>query len=159
MNQILYEIFKFFMGFLLALTILAGGSVAAALYFVTKLTALPPKPTFANDSPAKVVAASPKTKPAANQPQTTPSPTPTPSPTSTPTPLPPGAYRARVSWPEGLVLRDKPTYESGTIGGIAYNDQVVILEVTSNKEWERVRVESTNEEGWVRGGNTEKTGN
>lgn len=158
MNQILYEIFKFFMGFLLALAILAGGSVAAALYFVTKLTALPPKPTFPNDSPAKVVASAPKAKPPANQSQTTPS-QPTPSPTSTPTPLPPGAYRARVSWPEGLVLRDKPTYESGSIGGIAYNDQVVILEVTSNKEWERVRLESSNEEGWVRGGNTERIGN
>lgn len=153
MNQIFYEIFKFFMGFLLALAILAGGSVAAALYFVTKLTALPPKPIFASDAPGKVVASSAKAKPPANLPQTNT------SPTSTPTPLPPGAYRARVSWPEGLVLRDKPTYESSSIGGIAYNDQVVILEVTSNKEWERVRVESTNEEGWVRGGNTEKIGN
>jgi uncharacterized protein YgiM (DUF1202 family) len=158
MNQILYEIFKFFMGFLLALVILAGGSVAAALYFVTKLTALPPKPTFANDAPAQVVTSDPKAKPPANQPQAA-STQPSASPTSTPTPLPPGAYRARVSWPEGLVLRDKPTYESSTIGGIAYNENVLILEVTSSKEWERVRVESTKEEGWVRGGNTERIGN
>ena len=157
MNQIFYEIFKFLMGFLLALVILAGGSVAAALYFVTKLTALPPKPTFPNDAPAKVASAS-KAKLPANQPQAA-STQPSASPTSTPTPLPPGAYRARVSWPEGLVLRDKPTYESSTIGGIAYNENVLILEVTSSKEWERVRVESTKEEGWVRGGNTERIGN
>lgn len=43
---------KFFLGFTIAIALMVGAGVAAALYFVTKLTAPPPKPIFANDKPA-----------------------------------------------------------------------------------------------------------
>jgi hypothetical protein len=32
----------------------------------------------------------------------------------------------------------------------------VVLEESPDKEWQRIRVEDGNREGWVKGGNTEK---
>lgn len=137
MLRILYGIIKFIIGFVLAIAILAGGSVAAALYFVTKLTALPPKPSFPNDPTPEAIAAT-KASQATNSSEAK---------VQGPT--------ARVIWPDGLILRDSAGYDANSIGGIVYNQRVIILETTPDKEWERVRVEKTNEEGWVKGGNTE----
>lgn len=145
---------KFLLGFLLALVILAGGSVAAALYFVTKLTALPPRPTFSNDKPA-VTATTTSTDKSQKSAASGASQTSSQKPAQKQ--LEPGAYRARVSWPDGLILRDRPSYDAGSIGGIEFNGQVVVVEQTADKEWEKVRVETTGQEGWVKGGNTERT--
>ncbi|NER39347.1 MAG: SH3 domain-containing protein [Oscillatoria sp. SIO1A7] len=136
MLRILYGIIKFLIGFVLALAILTGGSVAAALYFVTKLTALPPRPSFPNDQTA--IAATKGSQPKAS----------------------PEAKKegpvVRVIWPDGLILRDSAGYDAQSIGGIAFNERAILLETTPDKEWEKVRVEQTNEEGWVKGGNTER---
>lgn len=142
-------VLKFILGFFLAIVILAGGSVAAALYFVTKLTALPERPTFANDTPAvettegagsggsqQSQAASTASKPQTRE-------------------LEPGAYLARVTWPDGLILRDRPSYDANSIGGIEFNRTIVVVESTDDKEWEKIRVEGGNQVGWVKGGNTE----
>ena len=134
MLRILYGIIKFIIGFILALAILAGGSVAAALYFVTKLTALPPRPSFPNDQTA--IAATKGSQAKGSQ-------------TKEEGPV------VRVIWPDGLILRDSAGYDAQSIGGIAFNQRAILLETTPDKEWERVRVEQTNEEGWVKGGNTE----
>lgn len=56
----LVSLVQFLLGFILALVILTGGSVAAALYFVTKLTALPPRPSFANDRPPVTATSAPQ---------------------------------------------------------------------------------------------------
>ena len=141
--KILYGLIKFSIGFILALTILAGGSVAAGLYFVTRLTELPPRPVFDNDK--SLVASAGSGTPAAKQN--------TPGKSKT---LPPGAYQARVTWPDGLILRDRASYDANSIGGIGFNKNVIVLEITSDKEWEKVRLENTTQEGWVKGGNTEK---
>ncbi len=176
-------IFKFLLGFLIAIALLVGSGVAVALYFVTKLTAPPPKPIFANDkpiakpkpsplanklSPAPVVAAA---SPAANatetasipQPETSPNATATPAPetptvteTPSPKPLEPGAFRGRVTWRNGLIVRDSPGTESQRIGGIAYNQQIVVLGESDDKRWVKVRVEENNQEGWVKAGNVER---
>lgn len=143
--RILYGLIKFLIGFILALTILAGGSIAAALYFVTRLTELPPRPVFENDRPIASSAQSGSATPAAKQN--------TPANSNS---LPPGSYRARVIWPDGLILRDRPSYDANSIGGIEFNKNVIVLEVTSDKEWEKVRIKDSNQEGWVKGGNTEK---
>jgi uncharacterized protein YgiM (DUF1202 family) len=144
-------IFNFIIGFLLAIVLLTGASVAAALYFAAKLTATPERPTFPNEvqsSPSVIK----KSKPIVNA-----SPEVTPSESPTPKPLESGAYRAIVTQPVGLILRDSPTRESNRIGGIAYKEKVVVLEDTPDKEWQRVRIEDGDREGWVKGGNTEKT--
>ncbi len=149
--SIFSSLIKFVIGFLLALVILAGGSVAAALYFVTRLTELPPRPVFDNEQPVKPKPSS--LTPAAKQ--NTPANSSSNS-SANSTTLAPGTYRARVIWQDGLILRDRPSFDANSIGGVDFNKNVIVLETTSDREWERVRVEGANQEGWVKGGNTEK---
>ncbi|OAB59630.1 hypothetical protein AY600_03330 [Phormidium willei BDU 130791] len=139
---------KFILGFTLAIALTLGGAVAASLYLVARLTALPPKPEF--DSPQAPSATPVSTTPT---PEATPDPEPTPEPSPTPNP---GLYQARVTWPEGLLLRDNPSYDAGSLGGIAFNETVTVLENAENGAWQRVRSESSNQEGWVVGGNLEE---
>lgn len=137
-------------GFVVAIAVLAGVSLVGVRFFLGKLTAPPPRPVFANENskqtPAKVsVATQPKPQPVAQ-------PSPTPKPTS-----PPGSYPARVVSPIGLVLRDSPATEAGQIGGIDFNERVIVLEQSSDGDWQRVQVENdTSRQGWIKAGNTEK---
>ncbi|MGB3534044.1 MAG: SH3 domain-containing protein [Microcoleaceae cyanobacterium] len=135
------------MGVVLALLILTGASVAAALYFAARLAELPEKPAFPNDTPAAQT----------NVPLTTPtSAAPTPTPEPEPETLPAGAYRAVVVQPIGLILRDTASLESNRIGGISYEENVIVLEETEDQLWQKVQVEEDPDRtGWVRGGNTE----
>ncbi|NJK38587.1 MAG: SH3 domain-containing protein [Oscillatoriales cyanobacterium RM2_1_1] len=143
----LYGIFKFIVGLILAFLIMAGASVAAALYFAARLTELPERPEFANDKPAVAKAT----------PQPTPALSPSPSPTPQPKALPEGSYRAVVIQPIGLILRDQPSIEANRIGGIAYEETVIVLEDDADGTWQKVQVEEdANRIGWVRGGNTER---
>ncbi|MBP0000303.1 MAG: SH3 domain-containing protein [Cyanobacteria bacterium SID2] len=139
---------KFILGFTLAIALTIGGAIAASLYLVARLTALPPKPDFTDETPrATTVSATP-----------TPAPTTTPAPIPSPTPTPEsGLYRARVTWPEGLTLRESSGYEAKSVGGVAFNEIVVVLEETDNGAWQRLRSTATNQEGWVVGGNIEPT--
>lgn len=130
-----YGFFKFLVGFILAVLLLTGASVSAVLYFAAKLSIPPEKPTFANEQPV-----------AAKATQVT----------ATNNGLEPGAYRAVVVEPIGLILRDTPSRNSNRIGGISYREEVVVLEETSDKRWQRVRVDDDSDRiGWVSGGNTE----
>ena len=151
---------KFLIGFVLAIVLLIGGATLASLYFMAKLTQPPPKPIFANDPEAKASAAAkqPKAKPSAQ-----PSPSPTPSPVSSspePTPtasaLKPGTYKARVTWPNGLVLRSNPSINADRIGGLANNTTIIVLEQSADKKWQRVQTENGNREGWIKAGNIKK---
>lgn len=149
----LSDIFKFIIGFFLALILLAGASAAAALYFAAKLTALPERPVFPNDKPmAKTVSTKPKAIPVKSE--ATPAASETPSPS--PKPLEAGAYRATVTQPIGLILRDSPTRDANRIGGIGYKERIVVLEETPDKQWQRVRSEQGDLAGWIKGGNTER---
>lgn len=121
---------QFLLGLAIAIALVGAGSLASARFFMTKMTAPPPKPIFANDSPDGKKQG---------------------------TGLPPGTYEARVTWPEGLILRDRPSYNSLRIGGIGYNERVLVLGESSDKVWQRVRVSDSFAEGWVKGGNTERT--
>jgi hypothetical protein len=146
----LYSVFKFLVGFLLAIVLMAGASVAAALYFAAKLTTVPERPVFPNDkTPVQIAGAAPKSTAQA-------SPVSTSSDAPSPKPLEPGAYRALVTQPIGLILRDTGSRDSNRIGGVGYKEKVVVLEESPDKEWQRIRVEDGNREGWVKGGNTEK---
>lgn len=124
--------------------------MAAALYFAAKLTATPERPVFPNDKKVVQIAnAKPRSTPKA-------SPVSESSDTPSPKPLEPGAYRALVTQPIGLILRDSANRDANRIGGVGYNEKVVVLEDSPDKEWQRIRVEDGNREGWVKGGNTEK---
>ena len=149
---------KFLIGFILAIAILIGGGVLASFYFMAKLTQPPPRPIFANDPEAKTSpAASPSPK-SSVQPNKSPTPSPTPTPSQSPAskPLEPGSYKARVTWSTGLVLRGGPSINAERVGGLAYNETVVVLEQSTDKQWQHVRTESGNRKGWIKSGNIKK---
>ncbi|MEH2067993.1 MAG: SH3 domain-containing protein [Nostoc sp.] len=161
---------KYILGIFLALAVLVGGGVAVALYFMNRTGIAPAKPIFSNDSPS-VKAQAPKATQPGGKPTSTPgattqsspkptsTPTPTESPKATPSPkpLPSGAYRGRVSWAEGLILRAQPNQDAERIGGVGFNQKIIILEQSEDKAWQKIRLENTEQEGWVKAGNTEKT--
>jgi hypothetical protein len=156
------NLLKFILGFFLAIAILIGTGVATALYFMNR-TAIPPsKPVFANDNPTQRTQNPKPTPTVASAANSSPSPTPSATPTESPQaeespkPLPPGAYRGQVTWPQGLSLRSQPQQEGERVGGVAFNQTVVILEESSDKLWQKIRQEDTNQEGWVKAGNTKR---
>jgi hypothetical protein len=165
----LTQILKYTLGILLAIAILIGGGIATALYFMNRVSITPPKPIFANDKPIAKVQVQQSPNPASN---TTPNSSTeasleesTSSTSNTteiskkeesPVALPPGAYAARVTWQQGLTLRKEPTPEAESIGGVAYNQKVIILEENSDKTWQKIRLENSEQEGWVKAGNTLK---
>jgi Bacterial SH3 domain len=154
---------KFILGFLLAIAVLIGGGVAVGLYFINRTGISPSKPVFSNDSPS-VKAQAPKTTEPGAKPTLTPgtpiqsSPTATESPKATPSPkaLPAGAYQGRVSWAEGLSLRKEPNQDAEKIGGVTFNQKIIILEESQDKAWQKIRLQDSDQEGWVKAGNTEK---
>jgi len=151
MTMSLSGLFKFLTGFLLAIALLMGAGVVGVRYLITRLSAPPPRPTFANDQPgaARAAVQAPPTS------GTAPAPPPaTPSPARSPDA--PGAYQARVSVPIGLVLRQNPSRESARLGGLDYDNEVTVLENSADGEWIRVRLKNSDIEGWVKAGNTER---
>ncbi len=156
--MILSGIAKFLLGFILAIAILVGGGVAAGLYFMNKASTPPPKPIFANDTTLKVQrrtgSAAAKSKPLpATQPSATPTLT---AQTPSPKPLEPGAYKARVIWPHGLSLRSQPNLNGEHIGSLTYNQPVVVLAESGDRNWQRIRLEGSQREGWIKTGNTHR---
>lgn len=149
---------KFLLGFFLAIALLVGGGVALALYFMSTTNAPPPKPVFANDK-STVRATRPPSSNTAKPiplPTTRPSAKPTPSKTGSNAPLEPLAYKARVTWSQGLSMRSQPNQDAERIGGLDYNQKIVVLEQSADKNWQRVRVENSEQEGWIKAGNTER---
>jgi uncharacterized protein YgiM (DUF1202 family) len=137
------------LGFAIAILLVVGGSVAASLYLVARLTALPPKPDFsAHSSETAIATPTPSPSPTSSP---KPKPTNTPKPTPTPTPTP-GLYQAKVVWPDGLVIRAEPSYEAASVGGVAFDVEVTVLEEKDAGAWQRIR-SGSGEEGWVVGGN------
>lgn len=139
---------KLLLGILLAAGILFGAGVALTRYLLERLATPPPRPVFANDS-----SPAPPENPVAEA-EVNPAPAP-PEPEASPVPEPTDGYAARVIQPIGLILRDQPSREAGRIGGIEFNQQLTILEDSSDGEWQRVRL-ANGAEGWVRAGNTER---
>lgn len=137
---------KFLLGSFLGVAILIGSGVVVAYFLLAKLAEPPPKPYFANDKPATAVS-SPEAKP----PAATAS-----KPSTTASPLEPGAYKARVVYSGGLSLRDSPSLDATRIGGVDYDQRIVILEESPDKNWQRVRLEAGDTEGWIKAGNVER---
>lgn len=142
---------KFLLGIVLAIAVLMFGGVAVAFYFMTRVTTSPPKPVFANDKP-EVKAQSGSTSTARRS--TKPAQPSTPSPSEKP--LEPGAYQARVTWADGLSLRSEPQPDAERIGGIEYDQQIVVLAESPDKNWQRVRLADGEQTGWIKAGNIER---
>jgi hypothetical protein len=70
--------------------------------------------------------------------------------------LPAGAYQAKVTWSTGLSLRSEPSTDAERIGGVDYNAELIILSTSNDNQWQKVRVPSSGQEGWVKSGNVEK---
>lgn len=138
---------KLLLGIILAIAILMGGGVATALYFMFKVTTPPPKPIFANDKPIKAQDSlnSKITKR-----------TPLPAAQSKSKPLELGAYQARVTWSQGLTLRSEPKGDAERVGSAAYNQQIVVLGESADQTWQRVRLEDSSQEGWIKSGNVQR---
>jgi hypothetical protein len=136
-------------GLAVAIALLLGGAVIAVRYVITQIATVPPRPTFANDTP--------QTSPQpALAPATAPQTVAQPSPSPTPKPLEPGAYRARVTQPIGLVFRAGPGRNYDRIGGLEYNSRLIVLEASEDGRWLKVRIGDDGPEGWVVSGNTER---
>jgi len=145
--SVLSNVAKFVLGVLLAIAILMGGGVAAALYFMNKNSIPPPKPMFANDKPTlKVHRPIAKAKPQSQLLKPT---------DSSSKPVEPGAYRARVTWSDGLSLRSEPNQSAEHVASLNYNQKVVVLAQSNDQSWQRVRLEGSDTEGWIKAGNTE----
>jgi len=134
-------VIQFILGFMIGVALLAGSSAAAAYLLLSGLSATPPKPIFSEEAEQVAVASEEGEAQEASQPSEE--------------ELPSGAYKARVTWSQGLSLRAEPSADSERIGGIPFNREIIILEETEDQEWQKVRLQS-NQDGWIKSGNTEK---
>ena len=70
--------------------------------------------------------------------------------------LPPNAYYAVVTWPQGLSLRANSDINAARIGGVAYNAKIIILGTSADKKWQQVKIPWSKQQGWVKNGNTKR---
>jgi uncharacterized protein YgiM (DUF1202 family) len=160
MKGFLLGLSKLVLGLVIALLLLSMAGIATARYFMSRLSVLPPKPLYGEEQP--VVAAIPSVEP---PPEVTAEVIPEAAPAEAPPAevappvdpeLPAGSYQAVVIQPIGLILREGPGTEHPQVGGIDYNEALVVLEEPTDQGWIKVRVTSSGQEGWVKAGNTRR---
>ena len=158
-----YSILKYIFGFSLAIAILFGSIFAVALYLMNRTSIRPEKPIFSSDKSAvkanvselknnkttsKKIPRFKKTSPAIAKLL------PNKQEYESPDILALGAYKARVTWPQGLSMREAADKNAKRIGSIAFNGKVIVLEESTDKAWQKIRIDSTQQEGWIKSGNT-----
>ena len=162
---------QFILGFLIGIGLIAGVSGGLIFAYYKKMSTVPQKPDF----PASVVP-SETPESASDETETSTAIEPLESTTSpeelleedlevipeepespAQPELPPNAYYAQVTWPQGLSLRAEPSINAGRIGGIAFDETIIILEDSADGKWQRVRVPWSEQEGWVKAGNIKRT--
>lgn len=150
---------------MLGVCLLAGGTAALGFVFFSQMVAPPPKPLFdaekqekdknpKKEPVAKVSPVKTETK-VASEPAKEES-KPEPSPQEQEEKLPQGAYKATVTWPEGLSIRDQAGADASRIGGVMYNDKIIVLETTPDGQWQKIRIVGGTQEGWIKAGNIQK---
>lgn len=157
---------QFILGFLLGIGAIAGISGAIIFAYYAKMSVLPKKPVFPEVTPTPETASAPASDSSQDSIEPLSSTTSTPEDENSNTAedsepdlaeeLPPNAYRATVTWPEGLSLRAEPESDAERIGGIEDEATIIILEDSPDGKWQRVRLPGNGQEGWIKGGNTEK---
>lgn len=146
---------KFVVGVSLAIALMLGGSIMVGLYFMYRVSSHPPKPVFPNEKVAATAKATPQTATAQFESKLSEAKS-TVSKTASPEPLAPGTYKARVNWSQGLSMRSEPSADAQRIGGLDYNQQVIVLQESTDKNWQKVRLADGEQEGWIKAGNIEK---
>lgn len=156
---------QFILGFILGCVLLIGGTSSIAYLMLTRMSANPPKPVFSEEQPKKPTTPESKdNKPVATNSETKPETKPSKEKTAEKPPekpeeeekLEPGAYKAKVTWSTGLSLRAEPNPEAERIGGVAYNQNIIILEESPDKQWQKIRFPNSQQTGWIKAGNIEK---
>lgn len=148
------NLFQFVIGFFLGIILFSAGIAGGGYFFLTRVSSNPPKPDFPQDKPEATKAEKPKPTPSATQAE---KPKPEPKKEEPKTEeLPPGAYRAKVTWSSGLSLRGEPSTSAERVGGVGYNASLIILANSDDGKWQKVRIPGTNQEGWVKAGNIRK---
>ena len=158
---------QFILGFVLGVSLIAGISGAALFAYYKKMSILPKKPVFSRTTVPQS-ASNPiepsatieplesttvedeveKPKAAFEEPK---------SQAAAESELPPDAYRAVVTWPQGLSLRAEPSTNADKVGGIEAKTSIIILKDSADGKWQKVRLPLSNQEGWVKAGNTKRT--
>lgn len=141
------RILRFLLGSTLGLLILGLAAAGMGFWLVQRLSAPPARPVFDNERSLKP-SPSPSKKPPSSAPRT--------SATATPTPLPKGSYRATVNFPSGLSVRSAPKSDATRVGGVDFAEEVLVLETSDDAQWQRIRVDSSGEEGWIKAGNIKR---
>ena len=154
------RLLQFIIGFIVGMSILGGVGFAAGYYFFTKMAASPPRPVFAEeqnqdktseddsagekkDEPKADVATTEEKEKGEEEQEKEEE-------------LEPGAYKAKVNWPDGLILRDQPSEDAGQLSGIAFDEEVIVLKESEDGRWQQVRIPNSDRQGWVKGGNVDK---
>ncbi|MEN9517992.1 MAG: hypothetical protein RLZZ381_580 [Cyanobacteriota bacterium] len=154
---------QFILGFILGIGAIAGISGTIIFAYYAKMSVVPQKPVFpepiaeqtapSNTADVEIEPLESTTKDDLEPEEATPSA----EETKAELELPPNAYRASVTWPEGLSLRAEPDADAERIGGIENEATIIILEDSADGKWQRVRLPWNDREGWIKGGNTQKT--
>ena len=159
------RLLQFIIGFIVGISILGGVGFAAGYYFFTKMAATPPRPVFAEeqnkdktsegDSAGEEKEES-KTDVAATEEEEEQEKQEGKEEEEKEEELEPGAYKAKVNWPEGLILRDKPGEDAEQLSGIAFDEEVIVLKESEDGRWQQVRIPNSDRQGWIKGGNVDK---
>ena len=144
--------FQFIFGFILGIFLLAASAAGVAYYLFIQMAAAPPKPIFPQESQTSEA----ESKTAATTIRQTSKQSQSGNSESDRDTLESVPYKARVIWPQGLIMREKPTRESQRLGGIGYDWEIVILEYSEDKQWQKVRIPGSDREGWIKSGNVKK---
>lgn len=147
---------KFISGFFLAIVLLfiAGASLT---HYLLALLVAPPSERSATDEATPSAVDSSVANPAASSTASTsvvelsPSVLPSYSPLPSPSPQ---SYQAKVTQPIPVTVRQAPSPDAAQVGIVEYNQQVTVLENSSDGAWQKIRSGSI--EGWVKGGNTQQ---
>ncbi|WP_448532752.1 SH3 domain-containing protein [Parathermosynechococcus lividus] len=126
------RLLQWLLGTLLGLGLIATTVAVIITPLIFGLLWPPPRPNVEVEQPLPT--AETKTSP----------PSEPPTPTTSPTPVKHG----RVTYAEGLRVRDRPDREAKVLGGIDFEEVVTILERSSDGEWVKVRTQN-DLEGWV----------
>ncbi len=151
--------FQFILGFILGVILLVAGSVGAAYYFFNRMASAPAKPVFSEETLPESELETPSAEATSASETSSAQPkivtTPEPKSEEKEEKLPAGAYRATVTWPNGLSLRAQPSLDAERLGGIDYNTEVVILGYSDDKVWQQIRL-GNGDKAWIKAGNVEK---
>lgn len=153
---------QFILGFLIGIGLIVGVSGGLIFAYYSKMSVLPKKPVFPDspsleESPAKNPETATTIEPLESNTTTEESETAAIDESELEPELPADAYYAVVTWPQGLSLRAEPAINAGKIGGIDFETKIIILEDSADGSWQRVKIPWSQQEGWVKGGNTKRT--